>query len=73
MNAGLESFAASAALETGEELRVNAVSPRFVKETMEAMGMDSSTGISAVDTAKAYRHALESTDSGQTLDVIDYI
>lgn len=73
VNAGLESFAASVALETGDSLRVNAVSPRFVAETMEAMGMDSSTGISAADTAKAYRAALEGKMSGATLDVADFI
>ena len=41
----LESFAASAALETSEGLRVNAVGSHFVNEAMEATGTDSSTGI----------------------------
>jgi hypothetical protein len=58
-------------LELGSSLRINTVSPLFVKETMEIMGMDSSEGISAADTAKAYRYALESNDSGKALDVRD--
>ncbi|OBY25153.1 short chain dehydrogenase [Leisingera sp. JC1] len=73
VNGGLESFAMTAATETGRALRVNAVSPRFVNETMEAMGMDSTSGISAADTAKAYRHAVLSDVSGQILDVRDFL
>ncbi|WP_424988082.1 short chain dehydrogenase [Microbulbifer sp. S227A] len=73
VNGALDSFAKAAALETGAALRVNSVSPHFVKETMEMMGMDSSAGISAADTAKAYRHAVESTESGKVFDVPDYI
>ena len=73
VNAALDSFARAAALETGKSLRVNTVSPHFVKETMEMMGMDSSSGISAADTAKAYRHAVESRETGQVFDVPDYI
>lgn len=73
VNGALDSFAKAAALETGEALRVNAVNPHFVKETMEMMGMDSSAGISAADTAKAYRHAVESRESGKVFDVPDDI
>ena len=71
-NGALESFVRAAALEL-ENMRINVVAPAFVKETMEMMGMDSSTGISAVDTAKAYRVALEGDMHGETLDVTDYI
>ncbi|MFC5586136.1 short chain dehydrogenase [Nitratireductor kimnyeongensis] len=73
VNGALDSFAKAAALETGKALRVNTVSPHFVKETMEMMGMDSTSGISAADTAKAYRHAVESTESGQIFDVPNYV
>lgn len=71
-NGALESFVRAAALEL-ENMRINVVAPAFVKETMEMMGMDSSSGISAVDTAKAYRVALEGDMHGETLDVTDYI
>ncbi|WP_432473629.1 short chain dehydrogenase [Amphritea sp. HPY] len=72
VNGALESYARAAALEL-ESLRFNIVAPAFVKETMELMGMDSSYGISAADTAKAYIAALEGDQHGATLDVTDYI
>ena len=71
-NGALESFVRAAALEL-DNLRINVVAPAFVRETMEMMGMDSSSGISAADTAKAYRVALEGDMSGKTLDASDYI
>jgi hypothetical protein len=52
-------------------LRINAISPIFVKESMEMMGMDSSDGMSAADTAKAYKFALEGAMTGQVIDVRD--
>lgn len=72
-NGALESFAKAAALEVDRGLRVNTVSPVFVKETMEMMGMDPSSGVSATDTAKAYVAAVEGIMSGETLDVPDYV
>jgi NAD(P)-dependent dehydrogenase (short-subunit alcohol dehydrogenase family) len=72
VNGALESFAKAAALET-ENFRVNIVAPSFVKETMQMMGMDSTYGISAKDTAKAYVAAVTGSDHGNTLDVADYV
>ncbi|UWR78968.1 short chain dehydrogenase [Phaeobacter inhibens] len=72
-NGALESFAKAAALELDRGLRVNTVSPVFVKETMEMMGMASSSGLSAADTAKAYVAAIEGAMSGKTLDAPDYV
>jgi len=72
-NGALNSFVKAAALELGSSLRVNAVSPIFVKETLEMMGMDSSTGLSASDTAKAYQAGLEGTMTGEILDVREYV
>ncbi|TKB49941.1 short chain dehydrogenase [Ferrimonas sediminicola] len=72
VNGALESFVKAAAMEL-PKIRLNAVAPVFVKETMEAMGMDSSQGVSALDTAKAYVAALEGQMSGETLDIPDYL
>ena len=72
-NGALESFARAVALELGRGIRVNAVSPAFVKETMEMMGMDPTPGISASDTANAYVAAIEGNQSGETLDTPDYV
>jgi NAD(P)-dependent dehydrogenase (short-subunit alcohol dehydrogenase family) len=70
-NGALNSFVKAASLELGDELRINAISPIFVKESMEMMGMDSSDGMSAADTAKAYKFALEGAMTGQVIDVRD--
>ncbi len=70
-NGALESYVLAAALEENR-INLNVVAPAFVKETMEMMGMDSSTGISAADTARAYAEALTG-HHGETLDVRDHI
>jgi NAD(P)-dependent dehydrogenase (short-subunit alcohol dehydrogenase family) len=72
-NGALNSFVNAASLELGNKLRINAVSPIFVKETMEMMGMDSSDGMSAADTAKAYQAALEGSMTGEVIDVRNYV
>lgn len=53
-------------------MRINAVAPIFVKETMAMMGMDTKDGLSAKDTAKAYVAAVTGTMSGKILAVTDY-
>ena len=72
VNGALESYVRAAALEL-DGLRINVVAPSFVKETMEMMGMDSSSGIAAADTAKAYLVALNGSMHGETLDVRDHV
>lgn len=72
VNGALNSFVKAASLELGGRLRINAVSPVFVKETLEMMGMDSGSGMSAADTAKAYQAALEGSMSGEVIDVRDH-
>src|SRR5512140_1201285 len=54
VNAGLEGFVRVAALEAPRNIRVNVVSPPWVKETMVKLGMDPSPGMAADDVAKAY-------------------
>jgi NAD(P)-dependent dehydrogenase (short-subunit alcohol dehydrogenase family) len=68
-NGALESFVKAAAGEAGRGVRINLVSPAFVKETMVMMGMDPTPGVSAADTAKAYKLAVEGTQNGETLAV----
>jgi len=72
VNGAINSFVKAAALELGDGLRINAVSPVFVKETMETMGMDGSAGMSAADTAKAYAAALDGAMTGEVVDVRDH-
>lgn len=68
INAGLEAFVRGAALEM-KNMTINAVSPSFAKETMELMGMDSSTGVPAIEFAKLYKEAIESGKSGKVYHV----
>jgi NAD(P)-dependent dehydrogenase (short-subunit alcohol dehydrogenase family) len=72
-NGALESFVRAAALELPRGLRVNAVSPVFVKETMAAMDMDGSSGLSAEDTAQAYVESVEGRKTGEVLDARDSV
>jgi NAD(P)-dependent dehydrogenase (short-subunit alcohol dehydrogenase family) len=69
INAGIEAFVRAAQLEMDRGTRINCVSPAWVKETMEAMGMDSSPGIPAAATAKVYIESLKDTHRGEILDV----
>jgi NAD(P)-dependent dehydrogenase (short-subunit alcohol dehydrogenase family) len=68
VNAGLEGFVRAAALEMPRKLRINAVSPPWVKETMVKFGMDPSPALVSADVAKAYVAAVEGTYQGQILD-----
>lgn len=73
VNGALESFVKAAALEIGDRIRLNAVSPVFVKETMEMMGMDGAHGLPAADTAKAYKAGIDGDGTGETLDVRSFV
>lgn len=54
VNAALEGFVRAAALEIPRRLRINAVSPPWVKETMVRLGMDPTPGLASAEVAKAY-------------------
>ena len=68
VNAGVEAFARAAALEAPRGIRVNAVSPPWVSETLEAMGRDPSGGMRAEKVARAYLEAVEGRGTGQVID-----
>ncbi len=68
VNAGLEGFTRAAALEATRGVRVNVVSPGWVKETMVKFGMDPTPGKAAVDVARAYVEAVEGSMNGETLE-----
>lgn len=73
VNSGLEGFARAAALEATRGLRVNVVSPPWVKETLEKLEMDPAPGLAADDVAKAYVAAVEGKAQGQTLDPAEFV
>lgn len=67
VNAGLEAFVRAAAQDLGRGLRINAVSPGWVAETMTELGMDATQGVPAAEVARAYVAAVEGDMRGQIL------
>jgi NAD(P)-dependent dehydrogenase (short-subunit alcohol dehydrogenase family) len=67
VNAGLEAFVTAAAVELPGGLRLNAVSPGWVSESLIALGMDPSDGTPVADVARVYLLAVEGDAQGQTL------
>lgn len=70
VNAGLEGFARGAALELPRGVRVNAVAPGWVSETLLALKMDPSPGVPAAQVAQTYVKAVEGSMTGQVLDAL---
>lgn len=68
VNAGLEGFVRAAALELPRGLRINAVAPGWVRETLVAMKMDPGVGVPAAVVAQTYLQAVEGHMTGQVLD-----
>lgn len=68
VNAGLEGFVRAAALEMPRGIRLNVVSPPWVRETLLAMGQDSTNGMPAVQVATAYVESVESRRHGEVID-----
>jgi NAD(P)-dependent dehydrogenase (short-subunit alcohol dehydrogenase family) len=70
VNAGLEGFVRAAAWDLPRGLRINAVAPGWVRETLVAMKMDPSPGAPAALVAQTYLKAVEGSMTGQILDVV---
>lgn len=68
VNAGLNGFVRAAALEMPRGIRINAVSPPWVAETLVAMGRDGSSGMPAATVAAAYAESVEGRRSGEVLE-----
>ena len=72
VNAGVEGFARAAALDLPRGIRINVVSPPWVSETLQAMGMDPGGGMPAAQVARAYVDAVTGAHQGQVLDARKY-
>jgi NAD(P)-dependent dehydrogenase (short-subunit alcohol dehydrogenase family) len=68
VNAGVEGFVRAAALEAPRGIRVNAVSPPWVSETLQALKMDPSQGLPAAVVARSYVRSVTSTATGSILE-----
>jgi NAD(P)-dependent dehydrogenase (short-subunit alcohol dehydrogenase family) len=72
VNAAIEAFVRAAALELPHGMRINAVSPVWVTETLRALGRDTVGGVPAAQVALAYQESIEGVCHGEVLDVRDY-
>ena len=71
VNAGLEAFVRNAALELPRGLRINAVSPGVLLESMDAYGpfFRGFEPVPAARAARAFARSVDGADSGQTYRV----
>jgi NAD(P)-dependent dehydrogenase (short-subunit alcohol dehydrogenase family) len=67
VNAGIEAFVRAAPLDLERGLRINAVSPGWVAETLAELGMDPGEGVPAQEVARAYVRAVEGSMQGEIL------
>jgi NAD(P)-dependent dehydrogenase (short-subunit alcohol dehydrogenase family) len=65
VNGALESFARAAALDLPRGIRVNTISPPFIRETAQSMGLPG--GLPASENAKAYVALVEGSETGQVV------
>ncbi len=64
VNAAVEAFVRAVAAEPSITVRVNAVSPGWVAETLQAMGRDPSGGIPAAEVAQVFVQQLREGSTG---------
>lgn len=67
-NAGVEAFVASAALELPRGIRINAVSPGWVAETLKKLGHRAEGGTPAAAVARAFAEAIDGDANGGILE-----
>jgi NAD(P)-dependent dehydrogenase (short-subunit alcohol dehydrogenase family) len=68
VNGGLESFVRAAALEMPRGIRINAVSPQWVDETLRMYGMDPAWGVPVERVARGYVESVEGSGTGTVID-----
>ena len=69
VNAAVEAFARAAALNLERGLRINAVSPVWATETLQALGTDAAAKMPAAQFVPAYRESVEGHRTGAVPDV----
>lgn len=68
VNCGLEGFARAAAFEAPRGIRVNVVSPPWVTETLEEMGMTGVPGLPSSVVARAYVESVTGSRNGEVIE-----
>lgn len=66
----VEAFARAAALDLQGRYRLNVVSPGWVAESRQAMGLDPEPGIWTTDLAAYYVHAVEGGETGAVVEAV---
>ncbi|WP_280426030.1 short chain dehydrogenase [Nocardia carnea] len=69
VNAGLDAFVHAAAAEMPRGVRLNAVSPGWVRETLLRLGADPAAGTPVAEVAQVYLDAVEGGAHGRSLSV----
>ena len=70
VNAAVEVVIATVKIELDDSVRMGAVSPGWVAETMTAMGMDPTPGMPAADVAAKFVHFIESGQHGDIISAV---
>lgn len=68
VNSALEGFVRAAALEAPRGIRVNAVSPPWITDTLEALGMDPSGGMTPEAAAQLYVRSVTGQQTGAVIE-----
>jgi NAD(P)-dependent dehydrogenase (short-subunit alcohol dehydrogenase family) len=72
-NAGLNGFVRAAALEFPRGVRINALSPPWVRETLAVIGQDESQEMPATQVGGAYIESIEGQRAGKMLPAQDFV
>ncbi|MGW5517966.1 short chain dehydrogenase [Nocardia africana] len=67
VNSGLDGFVPAAAVEMPRGIRVNAVSPGWISETLESMGRDGSAGTPVSKVVASYLALIDGRTTGQVI------
>jgi NAD(P)-dependent dehydrogenase (short-subunit alcohol dehydrogenase family) len=68
VNSALEGFVRAAALEAPRGIRINAVSPPWITDTLEALGMDPSGGMTPEAAAQLYVRSVTGRQTGAVIE-----
>ena len=68
VNAGLEGFVRAAALEAPRGIRVNAVAPPWITDTLRALGRDPSGGMTPEAAARLYVRSVAGKETGAVIE-----
>ena len=70
---GLEAYVRAIQIEPLHEIRVRAIRPVIITETMKAFNLDLPFSVSAAKTAEVYEHLINTPDTEPIINVSDFI